>query len=186
MHTEGTLRGLRAFSLGCSVILLAAAAVDAQDAETPSGAELLAPFKQELQQALREGMARGPDEAIAACKQRAPEIAEQLSRDGVRMGRTSHRLRNPANVAPAWVAPILETYQTSPDEREPRTVALDDSRSGYVEPILVQPMCLVCHGDHLDPALASRIKELYPADRAVGFAVGDLRGVFWVEFPRAQ
>jgi hypothetical protein len=65
-------------------------------------------------------------------------------------------------------------------------VALPGERSGYVEPIGVQPLCLTCHGESLAPDLASRIEELYPADRAVGYRVGDLRGVFWAEFPRAE
>ena len=35
------------------------------------------------------------------------------------------------------------------------------------------------------PDVASRISELYPEDRATGFEAGDLRGIFWVEFPAA-
>jgi hypothetical protein len=62
-------------------------------------------------------------------------------------------------------------------------VPLPDSRLGYVEPILVQPLCLTCHGDPLAPDIAARIDELYPEDRAVGYEIGDLRGVFWIEFP---
>ncbi len=166
-----------------AVILFAASVAEAQVSDSAPGARVLAPFKHDLQQALRDGLARGPVEAIAACQVRAPEIASSLSRDGIRLGRTSHRLRNPSNVAPEWVGPILEAYTTSPSDRRPRTLALPNNRSGYVEPILVQPLCLTCHGDSLAPDVASRIKELYPADRAVGFRVGDLRGVFWAEFP---
>ena len=54
---------------------------------------------------------------------------------------------------------------------------------GYVEPIMVQPMCLVCHGEALQPGVAAQIDERYPEDRATGFKAGDFRGVFWVEFP---
>ena len=64
-------------------------------------------------------------------------------------------------------------------------VPLPDNRWGYVEPITVQPLCLACHGSEIVPDVADRISELYPEDRATGFAVGDLRGVFWVEFPAA-
>ncbi|NNC63672.1 MAG: DUF3365 domain-containing protein, partial [Gammaproteobacteria bacterium] len=109
--------------------------------------------------------------------------AEALSRDGVRVGRASHRLRNPSNAAPDWVAPILDEYANEPSDRTPRTVSLGTDRSGYIEPIVLQPLCLTCHGDNLAPEVASRIRELYPADRAVGYQAGDLRGVFWAEFP---
>jgi hypothetical protein len=81
------------------------------------------------------------------------------------------------------VRPVLEGYLSEASDRAPRTVALAEGRRGYVEPILAQPLCLTCHGDAIAPALASRIEQLYPQDRAVGFQVGDLRGVFWVEFP---
>ncbi|MGI9592228.1 MAG: c-type heme family protein [Myxococcota bacterium] len=150
------------------------------------GSELLAPFKRELQQALREGLAKGPAEAIDACRERAPEIARARSRDGVRMGRASHRLRNPANAAPEWVAPTLAAYLEEDSERAPRVVAIGEGWSGYVEPILTQPLCLTCHGEALAPEVAERIAALYPEDRAVGFRVGELRGVFWVEYPAAD
>jgi hypothetical protein len=44
-------------------------------------------------------------------------------------------------------------------------------------------LCLVCHGETLAPEIAAQIAAQYPEDQATGFADGDLRGVFWVEFP---
>ena len=150
------------------------------------GPELLTPFKQNLQQALGEGLTEGPVEAIAACQLTAPEIAASLSQGGVRVGRTSERLRNPANLGPDWVVPVLEAYSADPDDRAPRNLTVGPGRSGYVEPIIVQPLCLACHGDSLAPGVASRIQALYPDDRATGYQVGDLRGVFWVEYPHGE
>ena len=131
-------------------------------------------------------MRQGLPEAIAACRVQAPAIAESLSQQGVRVGRTSHRLRNPANTAPAWVAAILADYLENSDDREPRRIALDATHAGYVEPITMQPLCTTCHGDELAPDVAGKLAEMYPEDRATGFAPGDLRGVFWVEFPSAE
>jgi hypothetical protein len=167
------------------VLVLAGVATAAQAGdETSRAAAVLKPFKQQLQQALREGLAEGPVEAIGACRLRAPEIAASLSKDGVRVGRTSHKLRNPANASPSWVAPVLARYLAEPKgARTPSSVALPDGRSGYVEPIVTQPLCLTCHGESIAPALAARIRALYPEDRATGFREGDLRGVFWVELP---
>ena len=65
-------------------------------------------------------------------------------------------------------------------------MSLGDDRSGYVEPIVLQPLCLTCHGDSLAPEVAARIQDLYPQDRAVGYEVGDLRGVFWAAYPRQE
>ncbi len=169
-----------------SLIVLLALIPDPGRAQEPvrsTGARLLEPFKRDLQQALLDGLASGPEEAVAACRIAAPEIARSLSSAGVRVGRASQRLRNRANAAPPWVEPVLEAYARDSALREARTVALEDGRSGYVEPIIVQPLCLACHGTDLAPAVAERIAALYPNDRAIGYAVGDLRGVFWVEFP---
>jgi hypothetical protein len=165
---------------------LAAGAVPAQPPEAVRGAELLTPFKRDLQQALRDGLADDPVEAISACRIQAPEIAASLAQGGVRVGRASHRLRNPANTPPAWVELILAGYAVDPADRTPQTVRLADDRVGYVEPILVQPLCLTCHGEALAPEIAARIELLYPEDRAVGYGVDELRGVFWVEFPSAE
>ena len=184
------LRLLRLTAMGSVTLLLVAAAllngpgVRAGDTgEAPRGAVLLAPFKQDLQGALKAGMQTGVVEAVKVCQLQAPAIAAAFERDGVRVGRASHKLRNPANVAPDWVQPILNGYLTAADERTPRAVSLPDKRIGYVEPIVLQPLCTACHGDNLAADVAQRINELYPEDEAVGFQPGDLRGVFWVEYP---
>jgi hypothetical protein len=171
----------RALAVAC-LVALAGAAV-AQESDLERGAAVLAPFKKELQAALRDGLARGPEAAVAACRSEAPRIAAAHSRDGVRVGRTSHRLRNPANAGPDWVRPLLAAYLADAGERAPRVVPLGEGRTGYVEPIVTQPLCLACHGSSLAPDVAERIAELYPDDRAVGFAAGELRGVFWAELP---
>ena len=164
-------------------LVLAAGVAQAEETELARGAELLTPFKRNLQDALRLGLVEGPVQAISACRVQAPEIATALSLDGINVGRASHRLRNPANSSPEWVTPILETYISNSADRAPRVVPLPNQQFGYVEPILLQPLCLTCHGESLDPGVIAQINKLYPQDRAVGFKVGDLRGVFWIEFP---
>jgi hypothetical protein len=156
----------------------------AESPQAPRGAELLKPFKQQLMGALKAGLQEGPDQAIAACKTKAPQIAAGLSVDGVEMGRTSHKLRNPDNVAPAWVAPVLQSYLSDAAAAHPVEVDLGQGRKGYVEPIRMQASpCLMCHGETLAPAVAEQIEALYPEDQATGFSEGDLRGVFWVSYP---
>ncbi|MEE8426493.1 MAG: DUF3365 domain-containing protein [Woeseiaceae bacterium] len=172
----------------CCCFVLAASSiatnvVAANDTAAARGVELLKPFKTSLKRALLAGLEDGPENAISACKDQAPAIAQSLSTDDVKVGRTSHRLRNPANKSPDWVTAVLEAYLSEDSDREPTIVPLADSRLGYVEPIVMQPLCLSCHGAVLASGVAVRIKEEYPYDEAVGFEVGDLRGVFWAEFP---
>ena len=151
--------------------------------DTETGAAILQPFKVELKQALEAGLAEGPAEAIDVCRVRAPRIAASLSTNGVRLGRTSHKLRNPENIAPAWANDILNTYLEDAAARKPVAVRLADGRVGHAEPIIVQSLCLVCHGEAPAPHIAEAIAGAYPEDRATGFRVGDLRGIFWVEYP---
>ncbi len=176
--------------LGLS-LAAAAAGVTAEpaagdEALLAAGRSLVAPFKQALKGALGEGMARGPAAAVEACRVAAPVIADGVATPGVRLGRSSDRLRNPDNQGPAWVAPLLADYLSGRQARAARVIELADGRVGYVEPIEVQPMCLACHGATPAAGLAELLAEHYPQDRATGYRPGDLRGVFWAEFDRPR
>lgn len=159
---------------------------DTRNVESTHGASLLEPMKTELKQALMAGMQKGPLNAINVCKVQAPAIADSLSVDGIKIGRTSHRLRNPKNQAPEWVNAVLQTYLSDEKNRAPQWVSLENHRVGYVEPIAIQPMCLACHGKNLDADIATQINTLYPDDEATGFEIDELRGVYWVEYPLVQ
>jgi hypothetical protein len=142
----------------------------------------LKPFKQKLMNELVEGMKNGPEAAVDVCRVRAPEIADEVGSEGVRLGRTSHKLRNADNTPKEWMEPLLADYVATPGKSAPEVVRLDNGGVGYVEPIFVKPICLVCHGSDLSPSLESRLDEHYPRDSARGFEAGDFRGLFWVEF----
>ncbi|MEL7044740.1 MAG: DUF3365 domain-containing protein [Pseudomonadota bacterium] len=171
----------------CGMLLAGGGPVIAGDSDQQGlmarGAQLLSPFKKELRSALQAGLAKGPDAAVAACHAQAPGITAQYARDGVRIGRSSHRLRNLANAPEPWLAPVLDAYLASETAPAPQLLRLDDGRVGYVEPILLKAPCLLCHGETLAPGVAQRIETLYPNDEATGFSLGELRGVFWVEYP---
>ncbi|MCA9519257.1 MAG: DUF3365 domain-containing protein [Myxococcales bacterium] len=142
----------------------------------------LGPFKKSLKGALMKGLGEGPGPAIEACRDEAPKLAAAASVGGVVVGRSSEKLRNPANAPRAWVAPLLGELAKAP--RAPglhRAVALEGGGWGYVEPIYVDGMCLGCHGGSVGEEVGAKLASLYPEDRARGYAEGDFRGVFWVE-----
>jgi hypothetical protein len=152
-----------------------------KDPQVQRAREAVQRFKASLGRELAAGLRQGPAAAIMACRSKAPELAAAESKGGIRMGRTSHRLRNPKNTGPGWVRPMLEQYRKDPEGLLFRVKRLDKGVMGYVEPIYVSRMCLGCHGPTPDPKVSVRIKHLYPKDRATGFEAGALRGVFWVE-----
>ncbi len=144
----------------------------------------LAPFKRELRAALEAGLAGGdPHEALQACRVRAPRIAADARHPGLSLGRSSHRLRNPANAPEPWLAELLDDLRQRPRQAHSRRLTdLPDGGVGYAEPIFMQPMCSICHGTQVEPRLLAAIREAYPGDAATGFEPGELRGVFWVRF----
>jgi len=149
-------------------------------------AESLKPFKQRLMSALVEGLKEGPEAAIQVCSDQAPKIAAEAGSDTVTLGRTSHRVRNPANAPQPWMTPLLEAYAGNLEMTEPTLVSLPGCGHGYVEPITVRPACLSCHGATLAPAVEEKIDALYPDDQARGFGEGDFRGLFWVRIDPAE
>jgi hypothetical protein len=152
-----------------------------------AGEGLLA-LQSELLQTLRSEMSQeGPLGAIHVCRDMAQSITRRVAvNQGFEMGRTSHRLRNPANAPREWVRPFVEDGAgRKAAEVKPRVVDLGD-RVGIVRPIGFAEMCGNCHGDPqaMSPDVLETLRELYPEDEATGFAPGDLRGLFWVEIPK--
>ena len=113
----------------------------------------------------------------------AARCADAKKVAGVEVGRTSARLRNPRNSPPAWA----REYVLATDGRKAAAVAplvfdLGD-RVGLLSPIEIRRRCLGCHGaqDSLAPATRAWLRSAYPKDRALGYALGDLRGFWWAE-----
>jgi hypothetical protein len=122
----------------------------------------------------------GPAAAISVCSQEAPQIAEQISEEhGLKIGRTSFRLRNPDNATPAWAKQLVADRVAEP------TFLTREGKFAALLPIRIQPQCLMCHGpeDTIPPPVKEALAEHYPKDQATGFQDGDLRGWFCVEVP---
>jgi hypothetical protein len=145
-------------------------------------------MQNEVLRELNHALARdGAPASLAFCHVDVEGVIRRISReDGVVAGRTSDRLRNPANAPRAWAAPLVAAHAGWPAKRvDGYAVDLGD-RVGVLRPIVEQPMCGGCHGtsDRLAPGLTLVLKRRYPSDRATGFRDGEIRGWFWVEMPR--
>ena len=135
----------------------------------------------ELMAALDAGDAAA---AISVCRDKAPSVAIHVSDQyGVKIGRTSHKLRNPANVAPAWADAYIEDLVA-----DPTYLAGPSGEMGALLPIQLKADCQMCHGsaEMIDNDIRAAIAEHYPEDLALGFAEGELRGWFWVEAPPGE
>jgi hypothetical protein len=135
---------------------------------------------------LAELQAGGLARAIAVCRTEAPALTAETAREeGIRVGRTSHRLRNPKNAAPAWAERLVAAGAGRRAAAvEPSVVDLGD-RVGVLRPIATIAMCVRCHGrvEILPTDVKAFLDREYPDDRATGFEEGDLRGFAWAEAP---
>jgi hypothetical protein len=161
-----------------------AATAPAQTTPVERARAVLGPFKASLKATLTSALAQGPVAAIDACAVSAPGLAAAAAHDGVKVGRSAVKLRNPVNAPPAWVAgPMAELAAAPPKEGDHRVVDLPGGGTGYVETILVGEPCVKCHGAEAAVTAEVRVllKQKYPTDQATGFALGQFRGVFWAE-----
>jgi len=170
------------------VVLPAERAAPRAQEQPARASEAVAKMRGQLLAALTKALEQGPVAAIDACRIEAPRIAEGVAgATGISVGRTSHRLRNPRNAPEPWMLPLLEEFRAgTPQPGAWRSVDLGPRGTGYVEPIYLQPLCATCHGDAVEASLLEHIRGLYPDDEAVGFRVGDLRGLFWAVVPPAE
>jgi hypothetical protein len=194
----------RGFSVGGVGLLVVGLLVAACGREPPAASDLgsgssvavdrrarglaaMTRFRDSLSQMLVGVMqAEGPVRAIDVCSGQAPALARAASQDGLRIGRATDRPRNPGNTASGWQADALAAFAASPSvggaaAAAPFERVLDDGRLALALPLRIQPPCLTCHGASIAPDVAAALAARYPADRATGYALGDLRGVLWAE-----
>lgn len=144
-----------------------------------------------LQQAMQQG---GPAHAVDFCSLNALPLLDSLSAaHGARIRRATNRARAPHGRPDSAEARQLEGMLAQWEagatvtDIAPRAVAHGDSVS-YFQPIFIHsPTCLKCHGtpgQELDATAYAKILERYPEDQAVNYALGDLRGLWSIRWPR--
>jgi len=141
-----------------------------------------AAIRNELDRHLTYGLA----DPLQACHLAAIGASYGFAREGIAVGRTSARLRNPANRPRPWMAAVVARYAVARARDVDGFVVDLGDRIGLLRPIVEQPMCDRCHGpvDTVDLTVRSELARRYPADRALGFRSGDVRGWYWVELPK--
>jgi hypothetical protein len=165
--------------------VLAGSMTDTQKAQQELVATAVNALASEMMGELTAALDAGdPSAAIAVCKEKAPSVAARVHESyGVTLGRTSHRLRNAANVAPEWAQSYVDDMA-----EDPTYLVGPNGELGALLPIKLRAECGMCHGpaEEIDESIMAAITEVYPDDQAVGFVEGDLRGWFWVEAPPGE
>jgi hypothetical protein len=157
---------------------------------------LIGPFMQQLvaenKKAVMEG---GPESAIKVCKEIAPKMAGDISRQqGIKLTRVSLKVRNPMlGTADAWEQKALKKMERQLSRgAKPETLEIveivkepNGKYLRYMKGIVLQPGCVACHGrqDEISPAVQARLAEEYPHDQATGYKSGQLRGGVSIKRP---
>jgi hypothetical protein len=131
----------------------------------------------------------GIPKSIAFCSLEAiPTLDSLQTAHNARIRRLSHRARNPVDLAKGtdgqqfrYFDSILHAGSTPVPE-----VRLQSDALIFYSPIILNDaMCLHCHGipgKDIAAETMEILERLYPSDNATGHSIGDLRGIWKIEF----
>jgi hypothetical protein len=140
-----------------------------------------------LMEAMRSG---GVDNAVSFCSERALELSDSIGKvNDVIIRRVAEKNRNPKNAAKVDDLAYMVKVETLMEHGgEPVQAWLDKGNIVEIrQPIFMEELCLNCHGkvnENILPANYESIKKYYPEDKAVGFELQSLRGIWVVEIKK--
>ena len=134
----------------------------------------------------------GPGYAIEFCNIRALSLKDSLSHlNNCQIRRIALKYRNPVDMPQTEKEKEqLNQYEDAYQKGESLkpTIYLFKDRIEYYKPILIdKEACLKCHGDpgkDIAEETLVKIKERYPDDLAIGFALNDFRGAWKITFKK--
>lgn len=132
----------------------------------------------------------GTVEAIAFCNLKAIPLTDSTAlAHHAKVKRVSDKPRNPNNQATGVEKILLQEWKNlaiSGDSISARLLEVDGKMIGYY-PIKTNGMCLQCHGvpgKDILPEVQAAIQKNYPNDKATGYGVDQLRGMFVIEMDK--
>ncbi|MFA0961791.1 DUF3365 domain-containing protein [Roseivirga sp. BDSF3-8] len=164
------------------------------NAALQTGREVSRISQQELIATLQLAIeAHGVPGAVTFCNVEALSLMDSLSTaTKSRIRRVSQRYRNPKDEPNELEANLLDAYAYSVEQNEApgdNIQMLDNGKILYTKPILLgAELCLNCHGtkSEISPETQSQINELYPQDKATGYQIGQLRGMWSIELDKTE
>lgn len=154
------------------------------------GLDIVGPSQQTLGGKLKAALeAGGVRHAAEYCSTAAFPLIDSLSiAFGASIRRTSLKARNPMDAPTPEERAVLEAYTAkfhAGQGMDPLISTLADGKKAFYSPIIVQEMCLKCHGaigTDIAQADYEHIQGIYPDDPATGYKIGDLRGMWSLTF----
>ena len=134
----------------------------------------------------------GPEGAMKVCSYQAQALTREVGeKQGVRVGRTSLKLRNPKNAPDAWERQVMARLQEQavvgilPDEVFEAAELGGKKVFRYAMPLNIGPVCIGCHGNpsQVTEEVRGMLKERYPSDQATGYKLGEFCGIVTAVVP---
>ncbi|WP_272023990.1 Tll0287-like domain-containing protein [Olleya namhaensis] len=133
---------------------------------------------------------KGNLEALVFCSEKAYPLTDSMALvHNAIIKRVSDKPRNKNNLANAKELTYINSFKNDiNNNKEPKSIVdLSETKVHVYYPILTNTMCLQCHGksdqDIKKPTL-NKLASLYPQDKATGYGVNQVRGVWSITFDR--
>ena len=162
---------------------------------TEIGNEISAAAKMTLGKNLKAALSDGGVEnAISFCNLNAMPLVDSLNKKfDARIKRVTLKTRNPNDFPNDIERKILDAYAYQWKDSialKENVQKLDSDNYLFNKPILVDnELCLKCHGvlgQALTQSTSDFIKSRYPLDKAIGYKIGDLRGMWSITLSKKK
>ncbi|MFK5971843.1 MAG: DUF3365 domain-containing protein [Flavobacteriaceae bacterium] len=138
-----------------------------------------------LMKAIQE---KGTVGAIGFCTINALKLTDSMAvlKKAV-IKRVSDKPRNPDNQAKEDELDYISSFKKimeAGDMAQP-IVKRNKGEVAFYAPIITNAMCLQCHGkpnEQIEPATLKALKDLYPSDKAIGYDMNEVRGIWSIHF----
>ncbi|WP_225035707.1 DUF3365 domain-containing protein [Winogradskyella sp. SM1960] len=133
---------------------------------------------------------KGTLEALDFCNVQAYPLTDSMAVvHNATIKRVTDKPRNPNNKANTEELEYINNFKqviANSEESKPLVKEMDDKVKVYY-PITTNNMCLQCHGKlnkTIEASTLARIKNLYPMDKAIGYDINEVRGIWSVTFDK--
>ncbi|MBJ2174690.1 DUF3365 domain-containing protein [Aureibaculum sp. A20] len=135
---------------------------------------------------------KGTEHALEFCNTKAIPLTDSMAMaQKAIIKRVSDKPRNPDNQANAEELGYIKTFkeQLAAGQQPEGIVKKKDGKVHFYYPIATNQMCLQCHGtpnEQIKPQVMTMIDKLYPEDKAKGYAINEVRGIWNVVFDEGE
>lgn len=133
---------------------------------------------------------KGTKEAITFCNERAYALTDSMAKvNNATIKRVSDKPRNQNNKANKVELAHIEKFKAMISNQEEVKPIVEEAGNSvnFYYPITTNDMCLQCHGtlsNEIKSDTYKTIKGLYPNDKAIGYDVNQVRGIWSITFDK--